>query len=333
VFVGVAALLKGAAFRVVLALSFVWGFSVEALDIGEGREAWLTILGLVAPWVCVLIAALVARLDRGVGLVEAVLGGLGWGFAGAVLFFFGVLSESAFDLGDGDATDLGGGILLIGWLILWGGAGAVVGAACGAAAWVLKLGLAAKTKVVRLAFMGVTAVVAVGGTSAGVTLAVLDGADDTGGWTIEEAREFEGFSLYWVGDSYEGLPLTRIIGYRYDPEPPVPAVEAESSVSFIYGDCDPPPDGGCPPPLAVVVEPCRMNRPGRFAPSVRGGPFEIRGARAEYVSGDLRIWTGDVYISIFAISASHMEVANQLRLVSEGPEGASKPLGPPNPGC
>ncbi len=332
--VDVTALAKGAAFRVVLVLSFLWPLSIGVLDIAEGSDVWLTVLGLVAPWACVLIAALVVRLDSGVGLVAAVLGGLGWGIAGAVAFFFGALAYaigSGARVGGGDA----GGWMAIWGLIICGGAGGAVGAACGAVAWALKLGLAARIRVVRLAFMCATAVVGVGGTSAGVALAILDDdeGDDTEGWTVEDAREFEDFSLYWVGESYEGLPLNRIIPYGYDTEPPNPPEEAEYSISFIYEDRGPGPEEGCPVSLTVRVEPCRMNRPGRFAPSVRGGPFEIREARAEYVSGDLRIWTGNVYISIFAVCVSDMEVADQLRLVSEGPEGALKPLGPPDPGC
>ncbi len=155
-----------------------------------------------------------------------------------------------------------------------------------------------------------------------------------GGWTIEDAKQFREFPLYWLGESYEGLPLTKIIRYRYDPEPPIPAIQAENIVLFIYGSCNPGPEGGCPPPLSIRVEPYCMNPPEGFAPAVRGGPFEVRGALAEQVSGDIRIWTGDVSVAIFTDGlAAQVDAGEQLRLVSEGPEGAQRTLGPPTATC
>lgn len=188
----------------------------------------------------------------------------------------------------------------------------------------------------RFALIGAALAVVVG-TAVVVSIVLLGDGDDTGrgGWTIEDARQFEGFSLYWLGDSYEGLPLTEIIRYRHDPETPIPAKEAEDTVIFIYGSCTPPREGGCVPPLSLSMEPCRIKPPGHFSPRMRlGEPFEVRGALVWNIGGDhFRIWTRDVSIAIFTEPASQMDVANQLRLVTEGPEGALKPLGPPDPGC
>src|SRR3990167_3022462 len=33
---------------------------------------------------------------------------------------------------------------------------------------------------------------------------------ENGPWTIEEARQFQDFELYWVGEEFAGLPLTEI---------------------------------------------------------------------------------------------------------------------------
>ena len=152
------------------------------------------------------------------------------------------------------------------------------------------------------------------------------------GWTLEDARQFNEFPLYWLGESYDGLPLTRIIRYRYDPEPPIPAVTAEDSVAFIYGTCTPSPESGCAPPLQIIVEPYCTRPPEIIAPLANvGSSFDIRGATAQWVTDHLRIWTGDVSTTIFA--AAEMPVAEQLRLVSEGPEGALLPLGSPTASC
>jgi hypothetical protein len=151
-------------------------------------------------------------------------------------------------------------------------------------------------------------------------------------WTIEDATNFTEFPLYWLGESYNGLPLTRIIRYRYDPEPPIPAVTAEDSVAFIYGTCTPSPEAGCAPPLQIIVEPYCTRPPEIIAPLANvGSSFDIRGATAQWVTDHLRIWTGDVSTTIFA--AEEMTAAEQLRLVSEGPEGALLPLGPPTASC
>ena len=171
-----------------------------------------------------------------------------------------------------------------------------------------------------------------------------DGAGDTSSgsapasagqprWTIEDAKQFTEFTLYWLGESYEGLPLTKIIRYRYDPEPPIPPIEAENIVLFIYGSCNPGPDSGCAPPLSIRVEPYCMNPPEGFAPAVRDAPFEVRGALAERIAGHLRIWTGDVGITILTNPVSQVEAAEKLRLVSEGPEGAQRMPGAPNAVC
>ena len=77
-----------------------------------------------------------------------------------------------------------------------------------------------------------------------------------------------------------------------------------------------------------------MAPPEGFAPAVRGAPFQVRGALAEQISGDLRIWTGEVSVKIFTEgSAAQVEAVEKLRLISEGPEGAQRTLGPPTATC
>ncbi len=185
----------------------------------------------------------------------------------------------------------------------------------------------------RLALIGLL-VFAGGFVVTGVSLSLLDGGGGGGSapparagelrWTVEDAKHFKEFPLYWLGESYEGLPLTKIIRYRYD----------ENIVLFIYGSCTPGPDSGCAPPLSIRVEPYCMKPPERISPAVRGTPFEVRGAVAEQISGDLRIWSGEVSVKVFTEgAASQVEAVEKLRLVSEGPEGALELLGPPTASC
>lgn len=197
------------------------------------------------------------------------------------------------------------------------------------------------TTKLRFALIGL-AVFAGGFAVTGVALSLLGGGGGSAApasagqitWTIEDAKAFTDFPLYWLGESYEGLPLTKIIRYRYDPEPPISPIEAENIVLFIYGSCTPGPESGCAPPLSIRVEPYCMKPPERIATAVRGTPFEVRGAVAEQIAGDLRIWTEEVSVKVFTEgAASQVEAVEKLRLVSEGPKGAQRTLGPPTASC
>lgn len=193
----------------------------------------------------------------------------------------------------------------------------------------------------KLRFALILVVVSAGGfVVTGVLVSMLGGGGGSAppasagqlDWTIQDARAFQEFPLYWLGESYEGLSLTAIIRYRYDPEPPIPAVTAEDSVAFIYGTCTPSPEAGCAPPVQIIVEPYCTRPPEIIAPlAAVGSSFDMRGATAQWVTDHLRIWTGDVSTTIFA--EAEISAAEQLRLVSEGPEGALLPLGPPTASC
>jgi len=153
----------------------------------------------------------------------------------------------------------------------------------------------------------------------GVSFVVLYlGDDSVRGWPIEDARQFEEFSLFWLGDEYAGLPLTNIVHAK-----------SEKVVIFVYGSCDPGGEGGCAPPLSVRIEPCSHEPPGRpLSRDYAGSPPEIRGAQTAFVGGDLRVWTRDVTVTLFAERGLALEAAGALRLVTEGPEGAEKELEP-----
>lgn len=74
-----------------------------------------------------------------------------------------------------------------------------------------------------------------------VGTAVVGCASD-GGPDIESAKAFEGFPLYWLGETFEGLEVTEIIDTEATP----------NRVSIIYGSCEP--SGGSEPTCALPLQ-------------------------------------------------------------------------------
>lgn len=120
-----------------------------------------------------------------------------------------------------------------------------------------------------------------------VPLTGCDGNDDwgkPGPGSVDvptEARD-----AYFVGSEFAGLPLERAL---------VPPNGAGESTSFIYGDCEPPAEGGCAPPLEIQTwSSCdRPRQPG--SQPFRGAQaiFSPRGAQVE-------IQTGSDIVVVFA---------------------------------
>ncbi len=163
-------------------------------------------------------------------------------------------------------------------------------------------------------------------------------------WTIEDAKAFMDFPVYWLGESYEGLPLTKIVRGKGELElhPQVAAIVGqdvmkEDSLGFIYGDCDPGADGGCVPPLVVSIEPYCLNPNLKVMKTYTpGAPFEVRGSWAREEAGHLVLRT-DVIITIFTARddlAFASQAAEMLRNVGDsGAEsaGALPPAPDPEP--
>lgn len=67
-----------------------------------------------------------------------------------------------------------------------------------------------------------------------------------GNFTLEQAREFDDFPLYFAGDSADGLPLVAVLRRN----------DTADYVSFVYGDCALVAyDDGCTPPVEIQVWP------------------------------------------------------------------------------
>jgi hypothetical protein len=163
-------------------------------------------------------------------------------------------------------------------------------------------------------------------------------------WTIEDAQQFREFPLYWLGESYEGLPLTDIVRAKYEYEVHPQAVKfvgqevmKEDLVGFVYGTCDPGNDGGCAPPLVIRVEPYCVNPNLKVKKAFTPGPpFDIRGALAQEEAGKLVVKT-DVAVTISGAeirgdNALAIRAANDLQAVAAGGPLRSDPLPPSGDG-
>lgn len=129
----------------------------------------------------------------------------------------------------------------------------------------------------------------------------------------ESVKTFSAFPLYYAGDSFDGLPLTaitrRLQTTRLEPEP-----GRANFVGFLYGDCEPVSDGGCPLPLEIQVWPACERTLASY--TMGGQPMAhdrttLRGVPAAIFDngGRLELYTGRVTVVIFGMSKEQMERA------------------------
>lgn len=147
----------------------------------------------------------------------------------------------------------------------------------------------------------------------------------SGEWTIEEARRFDGFALYWVGEEFDGFPLTVI--RRLD----------DHEFLFSYGTCKPPRwEGGCGPPIQVRVSiycghmgPHLWPEPQLFRGGAEISGVDPRGDVATYV------WAGKVTVRISSYApGGPLGVAEALvALNAPEPSSPADALPPLDPDC
>jgi hypothetical protein len=141
--------------------------------------------------------------------------------------------------------------------------------------------------------------------------------------TLEQARAFDDFPLYFAGERVHGLDLVAILRRS----------DTADYVSFVYGDCTPAPDEGCAPPAEVQVWPACKRHAGLYDVSAPGAPrpapAQVRGVPgALFEDGTrLELYTGGATIVVFAESrATALTLAEELRPVQEpGPGGDLPP--------
>jgi hypothetical protein len=138
-----------------------------------------------------------------------------------------------------------------------------------------------------------------------------------GNFSLEQARAFDEFPLYYAGDEVDGLPLTAVL--RRD--------DVADYVSFVYGDCTPSSDGGCAPPAEVQVWPGGRRNAASYG-DAPGAPelerTEVRGRPAAWVDdgAQLEIYAEGSTVVVFAHTRElALEVAGALRCVRSDDDG------------
>jgi hypothetical protein len=155
-------------------------------------------------------------------------------------------------------------------------------------------------------------------------------------WSVEDARKFEEFPVYWLGESFQGLPLVAV--HRMDDPgafPGKPYNDPWNEVSFSYGKCTIPPGrSSCPVPLTIDIRPYCDVPPEIIADVVKTGPpEEIRGAVVQRTGKSaMRLWTDNVSIGIHATDEALLDeaVRNLVRLNGDKPSSPEEALGPPD---
>jgi hypothetical protein len=159
-----------------------------------------------------------------------------------------------------------------------------------------------------------------------------------GNSSVAEARAFKKYSVYSVGPSFNGRPLTAVTLLDGPPAPPNGV--ANNHVSFSYGSCEIPVDaaeGSCTVPLEIQSWPAcerRIAPTGTFAP----GPVEeltVRGVPALFFDNhrQLNIAAGKTTIFIWA---EGREAALEAARLLHGENNPLKPtanLPDPAPGA
>ncbi len=135
-----------AGFGAVLAAALIVGLAIETTSLFEAVWPGVLLLGALVLLLTVVLAASLGEKVTLPTAVTAVIVGLLVGCLMGITFLLGAFFPFALELGGRDLSDWGGGD--IDWddslafaLIFWGAVGAVVGAACGIAAWALRFAL------------------------------------------------------------------------------------------------------------------------------------------------------------------------------------------------
>jgi len=145
------------------------------------------------------------------------------------------------------------------------------------------------------------------------------GASPVSTYSVEEAESFQGWALYSVGTSFEGMPLVAVLKDPVTaPVDPVVTLIRPNDVSFIYGDCLPQDGDGCAPPLEIQISPSSSYTPADIdLPDV--GRTTVRGVEGVFYEegANLILVTGSSTVSIYGSSRDQvLRVAGQLRGVN-----------------
>ena len=171
----------------------------------------------------------------------------------------------------------------------------------------------------------------------GFLLAMPAGA--SGASHFEPCAKEPPFRSYWVGESFEGLPLTT---RDYDCGPPFAPPDyplRTNRTTLIYGDCDPG-GGDCRFPLQVQTWPACDTWWSAYSDEFPGDPVEhpplrsVRGVPAAVLEDGfgLELYTGDRSVTVFGDNKARVRrAARAIRLEGDPPSDDALP--PPIPGA
>ena len=134
-----------------------------------------------------------------------------------------------------------------------------------------------------------------------------------GNFSLEKARGFRNFPLYFAGESVRGLPLVAI--HRIDAAPYPGEEVRQDDVTFLYGLCRATRERTCSPPIQVQV----WNACERYQALYPFAPDEslvVRGVPAAFYENweRLELYTQDATIVLFGnAKAELLDVATMLR--------------------
>ncbi len=159
-------------------------------------------------------------------------------------------------------------------------------------------------------------------------------------WTLEEARRFDDFPLYWLGEIYEGLTLTSM---RFSTDG-----DGVRHASFSYGE--PSLAGSAPsrswlPPLKVDIQPYCGFSPEEFLSYEEYYETEVIDVEVLGVDGYLKrnssraaslvLWTGGsaIYLSKWRSELDIEDAARDLLPIATSANTTSELLPPPTASC
>jgi hypothetical protein len=135
------------------------------------------------------------------------------------------------------------------------------------------------------------------------------------------------FSAYYVGSEFRGHSLKKRLRICNEPYPDEPV--RGNYISYLYGDCEPPTDGGCPYPLEVQTAPACEWNPSVFSPHLHRESLRVRGVPAAYLSQQkqLQLYTGDATVDIYGHDKEQiLDAAESLRSVPEDQRPEKQPV-------
>lgn len=135
-----------------------------------------------------------------------------------------------------------------------------------------------------------------------------------GSVTVEDVKAVNAYPIFWLGESYKGLPLVSV---HHNSTPPVVGAKdvilnpQVDSVTFVYGSCEP--RGNCAPPVqitsthACLVPPIADDALKSDASTLSRGAVVL-----ELADGQVRFVTREAHVSVFDMTAPDQDRTEKL---------------------